>query len=107
MNEKVAADKRELEVLPRKFDEKIKELNDANARLVAQDEGYRDIQRRKAELSNAISKLEQADTKGDSQAFLMGKLLFQAFHMGTLNLLPNTMGIGISSTMKNLREVPL
>lgn len=34
----------QLEVLPRKFDEKIKELNDANARLVAQDEGYRDIQ---------------------------------------------------------------
>lgn len=60
--ERVAADKREVESLARKYEDKYKQSGDVASKLTLDEATFRDIQERKLELYNAIVKMEQGGT---------------------------------------------
>ncbi|KAG6548689.1 hypothetical protein Mapa_009844 [Marchantia paleacea] len=70
ITERAAADKREMEALAKKYDERFKAAGEVNSRLQAEEAVFRDIQERKVELYNAIAKMEQG---GDANGLLQSK----------------------------------
>uniref|UniRef100_A0A0C9QU05 TSA: Wollemia nobilis Ref_Wollemi_Transcript_9796_3856 transcribed RNA sequence n=1 Tax=Wollemia nobilis TaxID=56998 RepID=A0A0C9QU05_9CONI len=60
--ERAAADKREVESLSKKYEEKYKQTGDSNSRLATEERAFRDLQERKMELYNAIVRMEQGGT---------------------------------------------
>ncbi|XP_074556622.1 uncharacterized protein LOC141812531 [Curcuma longa] len=59
ITERASADKREVELLAKKYEEKYKQVGELASKLALEEAKYRDIQERKAELQNAIIKMEQ------------------------------------------------
>ncbi|KAL2649255.1 hypothetical protein R1flu_017383 [Riccia fluitans] len=70
ITERAAADKREMEALAKKYDERFKAAGEVNSRLQTEEAVFRDIQEKKMELYNAISRLEQG---GDANGLLQSK----------------------------------
>ncbi|OMO55687.1 hypothetical protein CCACVL1_27087 [Corchorus capsularis] len=66
ITERVSADKREVEVLARKYEEKFRQTGDVASRLTIEESTFRDIQERKMELYQAIVRIEQGDNKDGS-----------------------------------------
>lgn len=62
ITERVAADKREVESLARKYEDRYKQSGDVASKLTLDEATFRDIQERKLELYNAIVKMEQGGT---------------------------------------------
>ncbi|GAV81555.1 efhand_3 domain-containing protein/EF_hand_3 domain-containing protein [Cephalotus follicularis] len=62
ITERVSADKREVEILARKYEEKYRQTGDVASKLTIEEATFRDIQERKMELYQAIVKMEQGDT---------------------------------------------
>ncbi|XWS45654.1 hypothetical protein CRYUN_Cryun15aG0154800 [Craigia yunnanensis] len=61
--ERVSADKREVEALARKYEEKYRQSGDVASRLTIEESTFSDIQERKMELYQAIVRIEQGDNK--------------------------------------------
>ncbi|OVA00637.1 EPS15 homology (EH) [Macleaya cordata] len=59
ITERASADKREVESLTKKYEEKYKQVGDIASKLTIEEATFRDIQERKMELYNAIVKIEQ------------------------------------------------
>uniref|UniRef100_A0A1D1Y914 Putative calcium-binding protein C800.10c n=1 Tax=Anthurium amnicola TaxID=1678845 RepID=A0A1D1Y914_9ARAE len=59
ITEKASADKREVELLAKKYEEKYKQVADVASKLTIEEATFRDIQERKLELHNAIVKMEE------------------------------------------------
>lgn len=59
--ERVASDKREVDLLAKKYEEKYKERGDVASKLTVDQATFRDIQERKMELYNAIVKMEEGE----------------------------------------------
>ncbi|KAL8125426.1 uncharacterized protein LOC141720441 [Apium graveolens] len=59
ITERVSADRREVEVLAKKYEEKYKQSGDVASKLTIEESTFRDIQEKKMELYRAIVKLEQ------------------------------------------------
>ncbi|KAF8405559.1 hypothetical protein HHK36_010466 [Tetracentron sinense] len=57
--ERASADKREVESLSKKYEEKYKQVGDIASKLTIEEATFRDIQERKMELYQAIVKMEQ------------------------------------------------
>ncbi|KAL2650183.1 hypothetical protein R1flu_018311 [Riccia fluitans] len=70
IQERVSADKREMEALAKRYDERFKSSGEVHSRLVAEEAAFRDIQEKKIELYNAIAKMEQG---GDANGLLQSK----------------------------------
>ncbi|WCJ32834.1 Calcium-binding EF hand family protein [Euphorbia peplus] len=62
ITERVAADKREVETLAKKYEEKYKQTGDVASKLTIEEATFRDIQERKMELYRAIVKMEEGGT---------------------------------------------
>ncbi|PPD87905.1 hypothetical protein GOBAR_DD15155 [Gossypium barbadense] len=63
ITERASADKREVEGLSKKYEEKYRLSGDVASRLTIEESTFRDIQEKKMELYKAIVKLEQGDNK--------------------------------------------
>ncbi|KAF9611960.1 hypothetical protein IFM89_037180 [Coptis chinensis] len=59
ITERASTDKREVESLGKKYEEKYKQVGDVASKLTIEEATYRDIHERKMELYNAIVKMEQ------------------------------------------------
>lgn len=59
ITERAAADKREVESLSKRYEEKLKQAGESSARMASEEAAFRDIQERKLELYNAIVRMEQ------------------------------------------------
>ncbi|XP_058098605.1 actin cytoskeleton-regulatory complex protein pan1-like [Magnolia sinica] len=59
ITERSSADKREVESLAKKYEEKYKQVGDVASKLTIEQATFREIQERKMELYNAIVKMEQ------------------------------------------------
>ncbi|MQM08065.1 hypothetical protein Taro_040916 [Colocasia esculenta] len=59
ITEKASADKREVESLAKKYEEKYKQVAELASKLTIEEATFRDIQERKLELHNAIVKMDQ------------------------------------------------
>ncbi|KAK3023418.1 hypothetical protein RJ639_042806 [Escallonia herrerae] len=59
ITERVSADKREVETLAKKYEEKYKQVGDVASKLTIEEATFRDIQEKKMDLYKAIVKLEQ------------------------------------------------
>ncbi|KAL3701908.1 hypothetical protein R1sor_019930 [Riccia sorocarpa] len=70
IQERVAADKREMDALSKRYDERFKASGEVHSRLMAEEAAFRDIQEKKIELYNAIAKMEQG---GDANGLLQSK----------------------------------
>ncbi|MQL96498.1 hypothetical protein Taro_029179 [Colocasia esculenta] len=58
ITEKASGDKREVDALAKKYEEKYKQVGDVASKLTIEEATFRDIQERKLELYNAIVKME-------------------------------------------------
>ncbi|CAJ1971646.1 unnamed protein product [Sphenostylis stenocarpa] len=63
--ERISADKHEVEILAKKYEDKCKQVGDLSSKLTTEEATFRDIQEKKIELYQAIVKMEQ-DGKGDA-----------------------------------------
>lgn len=70
ITERAAADKREVESLAKRYDEKFKQAGESHSRLLIDEAAFRDIQERRLELYNAIVRMEQG---GDNNALLQSR----------------------------------
>ncbi|XP_043711028.1 LOW QUALITY PROTEIN: epidermal growth factor receptor substrate 15-like 1 [Telopea speciosissima] len=59
ITERASADKREVEELAKKYEEKYKQVGDVASKLTIEEATFRDVQERKMELYQAIVKMEQ------------------------------------------------
>ncbi|XP_068640018.1 uncharacterized protein [Aristolochia californica] len=59
ITERALADRREVESLAKKYEEKYKQVGDVASKLTIEEATFRDVQERKMELYNAIVKMEQ------------------------------------------------
>ncbi|GLJ06911.1 hypothetical protein SUGI_0052270 [Cryptomeria japonica] len=59
ITERAAADKREVESMSKKYEEKYKQAGESSSRLASEEAAFRDLQQRKMELYNAIVRMEQ------------------------------------------------
>ncbi|CAL9045379.1 uncharacterized protein LOC103985773 [Musa acuminata AAA Group] len=59
ITERASADRREVELLAKKYEEKYKQVGEIASKLAIEEAKYRDIQERKMELHNATIKMEQ------------------------------------------------
>ncbi|XP_057983974.1 uncharacterized protein LOC131168507 [Malania oleifera] len=64
--ERTSADKREVELLMKKYEEKYKQVGDVASRLTIDEATFRDIQEKKMELYQAIVKMEQEGSADDA-----------------------------------------
>eukprot|EP00257_Ricinus_communis_P026166 XP_025013580.1 epidermal growth factor receptor substrate 15-like 1 isoform X2 [Ricinus communis] len=62
VSERVIADKREVEALAKKYEEKYKQSGDVASKLTIEEATFRDIQERKMDLYRAIVKMEEGGT---------------------------------------------
>ncbi|KAF5738086.1 actin cytoskeleton-regulatory complex protein PAN1 [Tripterygium wilfordii] len=65
ITERVSADKREVDLLARKYEEKYRQAGNVASKLSLEEATFRDIQERKMELYRAIVKLEAGGTEDD------------------------------------------
>ncbi|GMJ07858.1 Arabidopsis thaliana EH domain containing protein 2 [Hibiscus trionum] len=63
ITERTSADKREVDALAKKYEEKYRLSGDVASRLTIEESTFRDIQEKKMELYQAIVKIEQGDNK--------------------------------------------
>ncbi|KAK7386082.1 hypothetical protein VNO78_32171 [Psophocarpus tetragonolobus] len=63
--ERISADKHEVEILAKRYEDKYKQVGDLSSKLTTEEATFRDIQEKKIELYQAIVKMEQ-DGKGDA-----------------------------------------
>ncbi|KAI3798779.1 hypothetical protein L1987_34058 [Smallanthus sonchifolius] len=68
ITERVSADKREVESLSKKYEDKYKQAGDVASKLTIEEATFRDIQEKKMELYRAIVKLDQDGKPDDIQA---------------------------------------
>ncbi|KAJ0526249.1 putative EH domain, EF-hand domain, EF-hand domain pair, EF-Hand 1, calcium-binding protein [Helianthus annuus] len=68
ITERVASDKREVESLSKKYEEKYKQSGDVASKLTIEEATFRDIQGKKMELYRAIVKLDQDGKPDEIQA---------------------------------------
>ncbi|KAK9062094.1 hypothetical protein SSX86_019279 [Deinandra increscens subsp. villosa] len=68
ITERVSADKREVESLSKKYEDKYKQAGDVASKLSLEEATFRDIQEKKMELYRAIVKLDQDGKPDDMQA---------------------------------------
>ncbi|KAI3725733.1 hypothetical protein L1987_65525 [Smallanthus sonchifolius] len=68
ITERVSSDKREVESLSKKYEEKYKQSGDVASKLTIEEATFRDIQDKKMELYRAIVKLEQDGKPDEIQA---------------------------------------
>ncbi|KAI4350197.1 hypothetical protein L6164_004672 [Bauhinia variegata] len=61
ITERISADKREVENLAKKYEDKCKQVGDLASKLSTEEATFRDIQEKKLELYQAIVKMEQDD----------------------------------------------
>ncbi|XP_042470527.1 epidermal growth factor receptor substrate 15-like 1 [Zingiber officinale] len=59
ITERASVDKREVELLAKKYEEKYKQVGELASKMALDEVKYRDIQERKAELQSAITKMDQ------------------------------------------------
>lgn len=59
ITERAAADKREVESLSKRYEEKLKQAGESNSLMASEEAAFRDVQERKLELYNAIVRMEQ------------------------------------------------
>ncbi|KAL1366736.1 epidermal growth factor receptor substrate 15-like 1 isoform X3 [Arachis ipaensis] len=64
--ERTSADKREVEILTKKYDDKYKQVGDVSSKLTTEEATFRDIQEKKIEVYQAIAKMEQDGNVDDS-----------------------------------------
>ncbi|XP_057809345.1 uncharacterized protein LOC131023777 [Salvia miltiorrhiza] len=64
ISEKVVGDKREAELLAKKYEEKYMQVGDVASKLTIEEATFRDIQEKKMELYRAIVKLDQENADG-------------------------------------------
>ncbi|XP_004491645.1 uncharacterized protein [Cicer arietinum] len=57
--ERISADKNEVEILAKKYEDKYKQVGDLSSKLTAEEATFRDIQEKKIDLYQGIVKLEQ------------------------------------------------
>ncbi|KAJ0966763.1 hypothetical protein J5N97_023680 [Dioscorea zingiberensis] len=62
ITERASADKREVESLAKKYEEKCRKSGDVASKLTIEEATFRDLQERKLELYNSIVKMEQGGT---------------------------------------------
>ncbi|XP_059643375.1 uncharacterized protein LOC132285223 [Cornus florida] len=67
ITERASADKREVESLEKKYEEKCKQVGDVASKLTIEEASFRGIQERKMELYRAILKMEQDGSADDAQ----------------------------------------
>ncbi|XP_021713622.1 actin cytoskeleton-regulatory complex protein PAN1-like [Chenopodium quinoa] len=67
VSERAAADKREVESLAKKYEEKYRQNGDVASRLTIEEATFRDIQEKKMEMYQAIVKMEQDGTDENLQ----------------------------------------
>ncbi|KAK2975686.1 hypothetical protein RJ640_027789 [Escallonia rubra] len=91
ITERVSTDKREVETLAKKYEEKYKQVGDVASKLTIEEATFRDIQEKKMDLYKAIVKLEQ---DGGTDGIQVGNLAFKKEQL-------IGMKIGISLKMKN------
>lgn len=63
--ERISADKHEVDILAKKYEDKCKQVGDLSSKLTTEEATFRDIQEKKIELYQAIAKMEQ-DGKDDA-----------------------------------------
>ncbi|KAK9069396.1 hypothetical protein SSX86_011299 [Deinandra increscens subsp. villosa] len=68
ITERVSSDKKEVELLSKKYEEKYKQAGDVASKLTIEEATFRDIQDKKMELYRAIVKLEQDGKPDEIQA---------------------------------------
>uniref|UniRef100_A0A5B6ZGV2 Putative epidermal growth factor receptor substrate 15-like n=1 Tax=Davidia involucrata TaxID=16924 RepID=A0A5B6ZGV2_DAVIN len=68
ITERASADKREVELLAKKYEEKYKQVGDVASKLTIEEATFRDIQAEKMELYKAIVKMEQDGGADEIQA---------------------------------------
>lgn len=68
VTERAAADKREVEVLAKKYEEKYRQAGDVASKLTIEEATFRDIQEKKMEMYQAIVKMEQDGSDENLQA---------------------------------------
>ena len=73
ITKRAAADKREVESLSKKYEEKLKQAGESNSRMASEEAAFRDVQERKLELYNAIVRMEQG---GNADSLLQVTLVF-------------------------------
>ncbi|WOK99912.1 epidermal growth factor receptor substrate 15-like 1 [Canna indica] len=66
ITERASADKREVESLTRKYEQKCKQVGDVASKLTIEEATFRDVQEKKLEVYNAILKIEQGETADGS-----------------------------------------
>ncbi|XP_031283146.1 epidermal growth factor receptor substrate 15-like 1 isoform X1 [Pistacia vera] len=86
ITERVAGDRREVELLAKKYEEKYKQSGDVASKLTLEESTFRDIQEKKMDLYQAIVKME-----GDSGD-------------GSLQQRADTIQVGLEELVKNLNE---
>ncbi|PWA48410.1 EF-hand domain pair [Artemisia annua] len=67
ITERVSSDKREVEILSKKYEDKYKQSGDVASKLTLEEATFRDIQAKKMELYKAIVKLDQDGKPDDIQ----------------------------------------
>eukprot|EP00250_Pteridium_aquilinum_P014854 c22237_g1_i1 orf=56-3061(+) len=105
ITEKAAADKREVEAMAKRYDEKYKQAGESQARLLADEAAFRDVQERRLELYSALQRMEQG---GDLNAFLQVRADRLQTDLGELKKVLNTKckQFGLRIKPVSLLEIP-
>ncbi|KAJ1415631.1 EH domain [Sesbania bispinosa] len=64
--ERISADRHEVEILAKKYEDKYKQVGDLSSKLTTEEATFRDIQEKKIELYQAIAKMEQDGNSNDT-----------------------------------------
>ncbi|KAK7299784.1 hypothetical protein RJT34_10611 [Clitoria ternatea] len=64
--ERISADKHEVDILAKKYEDKYKQVGDLSSKLTTEEATFRDIQEKKFELYKAIAKIEPDGKAGDT-----------------------------------------
>lgn len=70
ITERASTDKREVETMTKRYNEKFRQAGESQSRLLADEAAFRDVQERRLELYSAILKIEQG---GDNNALLQSR----------------------------------
>ncbi|XP_024402294.1 uncharacterized protein [Physcomitrium patens] len=105
ITEKAAADKREVDSLAKKYDEKFKAAAEVNAQLAVENANLRDAQEKKRELQDALFKMEHG---GDPNALLQKRADHIATDLDKLKKALRDRGqlLGVEVKQKIPKEMP-
>uniref|UniRef100_A0A7I4ANT8 Uncharacterized protein n=1 Tax=Physcomitrium patens TaxID=3218 RepID=A0A7I4ANT8_PHYPA len=81
VKERVATERREIDTLGKKYDQKFKQAGEVSSRLQAEEAAFRDIQEKKMELYTAIAKLDKG---GDANESLENRASLISAHLDDL-----------------------